>query len=95
MLDSAKKITGHIMRVDGGKALTSRGQTDWYGMQYMNRKFEQEESAYYHYMLKKKQVKKIPQGRVGLEGWYEEVQGSKWATHSEEAHSKHSTMYSN
>lgn len=30
--EHAKKITGHIMRVDGGKALTSRGQQDWYGM---------------------------------------------------------------
>ena len=25
------KITGHIMKVDGGKSLTTRGQQDWYG----------------------------------------------------------------
>ena len=39
--NSAKNITGHVMSVDGGKALTSRGQHDWFGMRYMNRKFEQ------------------------------------------------------
>ena len=49
------KITGHIMRVDGGKALTSRGQTDWYGWQYMNRKFEQESTSYYTYMMYKRE----------------------------------------
>ena len=38
--EHSKKITGHIMRVDGGKALTSKGQQDWYGSRYMNRKFE-------------------------------------------------------
>ena len=37
---SAKNITGHVMSVDGGKALTTRGQNDWFGMRYMNRKFE-------------------------------------------------------
>ena len=35
------------MRVDGGKALTSRGQQDWYGMSQMKRKFEQEPSLNY------------------------------------------------
>ena len=29
--ESAAKITGHIMKVDGGKSLTSRGQNDWFG----------------------------------------------------------------
>ena len=49
--EHALKITGHIMRCDGGKALTSRGQQNWYGMQYMNRKFEQESTSYYNYFL--------------------------------------------
>lgn len=38
--EHAQKITGHIMKVDGAKSLTSRGQQDWYGWQFMNRKFE-------------------------------------------------------
>ena len=50
-LSSATKITGHIMAIDGGKSLTSRGQQDWYGWQYMNRKFEQESTSYYNYRM--------------------------------------------
>ena len=50
-LSSASKITGHIMAVDGGKSLTSRGQQDWYGWQYMSRKFEQESTSYYNYRM--------------------------------------------
>ena len=62
------------MKVDGGRSLTSRGQTDWYGMQYMNRKFQQEEKkSYYNYMIFKKGVTKPPQGRVALENWAEGV----------------------
>ena len=49
--EHAVKITGHVMRVDGGRSLTSRGQLDWYGWQYMNRKFEQESSSYYTFMM--------------------------------------------
>lgn len=40
--ESALKITGHVMKVDGGMSLTSRGQGCWYGSKYMTRKFEQE-----------------------------------------------------
>lgn len=58
--EHATKITGHIMRVDGGRTLTSRGQTDWYGWQYMNRKFEQESSSYYTYMMYKQEVTQAP-----------------------------------
>ena len=35
-------MTGHVMKVDGGKTLTSRGQQDWYGQKFMTRKYEQE-----------------------------------------------------
>jgi len=47
--EMATKITGHVMKVDGGKSLTSKGQSDWYGWQYMNRKFEQDGLSYYQY----------------------------------------------
>lgn len=40
----SSKITGHIMKVDGAKSLTSRGQQDWMGQSEMSRKFEQEAS---------------------------------------------------
>jgi len=45
--EMAQKVTGHVMHVDGGKALTSKGQQDWYGSVVMNRKFEQDSLAYY------------------------------------------------
>jgi len=48
------------MKVDGGRSLTSRGQTDWYGWQYMNRKFEQESSSYYTYMMYKQDIAQAP-----------------------------------
>jgi NAD(P)-dependent dehydrogenase (short-subunit alcohol dehydrogenase family) len=38
--ENAMKITGHVMKVDGGYSLTSRGQGDWYGTKYMTSKFE-------------------------------------------------------
>ena len=45
--EHARKITGHVMKVDGGKSITTRGQGDWYGWLYMNRKFEQESMKSY------------------------------------------------
>ena len=44
------------MTVDGAKALTSKGQQDWYGTRYMNRKFEQENTSSYNFMLNKKKI---------------------------------------
>lgn len=68
-------MTGHIMRIDGGKSLTSRGQTDWYGAQFMNRKFIQEErSSYANYMMFQNKLGRPPQGRgAALEEWTEQV----------------------
>ena len=83
------------MRVDGGKALSSRGQQDWYGMQYMNRKFEHDPKSYYKYMLLKKKVGDPPQGRAALEDWIENVQTSQWSTRTDDAHAKYMSMYNN
>jgi hypothetical protein len=88
-------MTGHIMRVDGGKALTSRGQQDWYGWQYMNRKFEQESTSFYSYMIYKNDIPKAPRDQRDLEDWVEEVQESRWAIKSDEAHTKYMTGYQN
>ena len=71
--EHAQKVTGHVMKVDGGKSLTSRGQQDWYGWQYMNRKFEQEATSYYTYMVYKQETPEPPQDMRGLEDWVEEV----------------------
>jgi hypothetical protein len=35
------------MKVDGGKTITARGQSNWYGWQFMTRKFEQEATMSY------------------------------------------------
>ena len=83
------------MTVDGAKALTSKGQQDWYGTRYMNRKFEQENTSSYNFMLNKKKIQRPPQGRVALEDWCEEVQTSSWATRTDDAHAKYMSMYAN
>lgn len=39
--EEASSITGHVLKVDGGKSLTtSGGFTPWYGMDNMDRRFE-------------------------------------------------------
>ena len=92
------KITGEVLKVDGGKTLTSRGQTDWYGMQYMTRKFEQEGTAsYINYNLNKERQKPAPTNDPeALEDWVNETSlQSKWAIKSDDAHLKQAAMYSN
>ena len=81
--EHASKITGHIMRVDGGRALASRGQYDWYGWQYMNRKFEQESTSYYTYMMYSHETPPPPQNDPDmLENWCESVQESRLLSQS-------------
>ena len=38
--EKSKKITGHVLKVDGGKSLTSKSTVDWYGADVMNRRYE-------------------------------------------------------
>ena len=92
----ALKVTGHIMKVDGGKSLTSRGQQDWFGFKFMTRKFEQDYTSTLNFKLVKQPVKLRPVlGDVdGMELWCEQVQTSKWAIKSDEAHMKHTGQYS-
>ncbi len=76
--------------------MTSRGQQNWFGSQYMNRKFEPEKRSQFNYMLLKKKIGKPPQGRVDLENWVDSVQNSsKWATRDDQAHQKYMQLYSN
>ena len=87
--------------------MTTRGQVDWYGWQYMNRKFEQESTSWYSYQLSATETPKpppMPQTRDRnamqawddmLFDWIELVGESKWALKKDEAHSKYMTMYTN
>ena len=51
------------MRVDGGKGITARGQSDWYGWPYMNRRFEQEGSkSYVNYRMNYKEAPELRPG---------------------------------
>lgn len=59
--EQALKITGHIMKVDGGRSLTSRGQIDWYGHPFMTRKFENSDStSYLNFKLSKNDKVRAP-----------------------------------
>ena len=77
------------MQVDGGKSLTSRGQQDWYGWQYMNRKFEQESTSYYTYLMYKHEIPNPPENDLdALEDWIASVQESRWSIKKDDAHAK-------
>jgi len=51
--ENARTITGHIMKVDGGKSLTSSGYVPWYGVETMNRRFEPDYLSNINYWLTK------------------------------------------
>jgi hypothetical protein len=42
------------MTVDGGRSLTSKGQTDWYGQLNMNRFYEQDGLSWYSQKAKER-----------------------------------------
>lgn len=94
--EQSAKITGHILKVDGGKSLTSSGYMPWYGVEMMNRRFEPDFLTHINYWMKKgrdriKQSKWAP----GSDEWIAEVQNSSWATHNEDAHFKVMQEYKN
>ena len=86
----AKKITGHIMMVDGGRSLTSSGYVKWEGMEMMNRRFEPDSKNLINYYFDKMadfvSVPIMP--KKGTEEWLKKKQSSNWATRMEEAHFK-------
>ena len=83
------------MKVDGGKSLTSRGQINWYGQVVMTRKFEQEYTSDLQRLFTRNAQKPKPVhgDRDGLEHWMDEIQISKWALKSDEAHLKQTAGY--
>lgn len=87
--EQASKITGHILKVDGGKSLTSSGYMPWYGMETMNRRFEPDFlSNVNYYVQKAKERMKHIKFEPGSDQWISEMQTSNWSTHNEDAHFK-------
>jgi hypothetical protein len=95
--EHASKITGHIMKVDGGKSLTSSGYQPWYGMEIMNRRFEPDFMSHLNYWLSKKTIARGDNSShpKGSDEWISEIQSSNWATHNEDAHFKVMQEYKN
>ncbi|CDW78684.1 short chain dehydrogenase reductase family protein [Stylonychia lemnae] len=88
-LSSEQQVTGHIMKVDGGKQLTSSGYIPWYGMEMMNRRFEPDYLSNINYwMANAKDKIRKSKFDAGTEEWIQEIQNSNWATHNEDAHFK-------
>ena len=72
----AAKITGHVMKVDGGRSLTTSGYIPWYGTETMNRRFEPDFfSKVNHYLSKSKDRSKSAseKHKPGSEEWIEEI----------------------
>jgi hypothetical protein len=91
--DKAMRITGHVMKVDGGKSLTSLSTIDWYGTDVMNRRYEAKDNALskMSYFFKEMKEKWFDPAKVYPKDSSEYIQAkqkSAWATHSEEAHEK-------
>ena len=88
------------MTVDGGKSLTSRGQQDWFGTKFMNRKFEHDAVRSNVNYLMNKHKESVPpvqsSTRRAVEDWVNSVQSkSSWATKAENAHTKYMSEYTN
>lgn len=94
--ENARTITGHIMKVDGGKSLTSSGYVPWYGVETMNRRFEPDYlSNVNHWLTKGREKVKQSRHPPGSEEWINEMQNSNWGTHNEDAHFKVMQDYKN
>ena len=93
--DKSKRVTGHILKVDGGKSLTSSSTIDWYGSDVMSRRYEAAAGGVskFNYFWKNMKESLFPSRPGGSEPpgsapWVAAKQVSNWATHSQEAHEK-------
>ena len=60
--------------MDGGKSIASRGQINWYGGDFMNRKFVPEDnSSYISYKIFKKEQPAKPEDKEELIDWIDEI----------------------
>jgi NAD(P)-dependent dehydrogenase (short-subunit alcohol dehydrogenase family) len=68
------KVTGHILKVDGGKTLTSSGYMPWYGIEMMNRRFEPDFMSNVNYWMQKGKEKVTKSRHVpGSDEWVSEI----------------------
>jgi len=97
----SSKITGQIMKVDGGRSLTTSGWVPWRGMGMMNSRFEPDgmqlnlklQDVYSKYVTGKPFTKSFyPTKREDIDKLINE---SNWATNLIEAHAKVSANYKN
>jgi hypothetical protein len=95
------KITGQIIKVDGGRSLTSSGYTPWRGSRLMNSRFEPDGiqsslfgDLYKKYIKREEQptVIPFPQKEDEIDKYFNE---SNWSTKSSDAHTKVMASYKN
>ena len=80
--------------------MTSRGQQDWYGSKYMNRKFEHDAMRSKVNFKINQQKESVPpvqsSSKRALEDYVNSVQSkSSWATKADDAHTKYMSEYTN
>mmetsp|Transcript_6914 Transcript_6914/g.7170 ORF Transcript_6914/g.7170 Transcript_6914/m.7170 type:complete len:342 (-) Transcript_6914:30-1055(-) len=98
--ERSSKITGQVMKVDGGRSLTTSGWVPWRGMQNMNSRFEPDgmkpmlklKDVYAKYTGGNDKGKSYPTTEDDIEKLINE---SNWATRLSEAHEKVSANYKN
>ena len=93
------KITGQILKVDGGRSLTSSGYTPWKGSRIMNSRFEPTGvigslfgDMYKKFFKKEEVVVGFPTKDDEIDKYFNE---SNWATKSSDAHEKVMASYKN
>ena len=96
------KITGQIVKVDGGRSLTSSGYTPWMGSRQMNSRFEPDGvqgnlfGDIYKKIFKKKeephQAQVFPTKDDEIDVYFNQ---SNWSTKSSDAHEKVMASYKN
>lgn len=96
--ERSSKITGQIIKVDGGRGLTTSGWVPWRGMKNMNARFEPDgvwPSVHiqdFYGKFGKTNNSKFPQKESEIEKLFNE---SNWGTRLAEAHEKVSANYKN
>ena len=96
----SSKITGQILKVDGGRSLTTSGWVPWRGMGNMNSRFEADglkpmlklKDIYAKYTSKNETGVYFPKKEDEIEKL---ISDSNWATRLSEAHEKISANYKN
>lgn len=101
----SSSITGQIVKVDGGRSLTSSGYAAWFGMKNMNARFEPDGntlggginiSSLFSFLKKKEDTEvqpvKFPETEKEIDDLINE---SNWSTRLSEAHEKITANYKN